>query len=161
MKEKTCRACRWKVFSQLYSKQKLNCDVTGHWGTIVRKSYLRKNYPELIVKPLKEILDNGGGFRVQWSNSTFIPFLGWTSVNVQEGDETNSATLDIRYLVTLGNIDYPILRSNAIREIVKINNDTQMLKKIFENVFNSATEEEAQTCVKKGKGSSSSREAVT
>ena len=72
-------------------------------------------------------------------------------MNVQEGDETNSATLDIRYLVTLGNIDYPILRSDAIREIVKINNDTQMLKKIFENVFNSATEEKAQTCVKKRK----------
>lgn len=63
-------------------------------------------------------------------------------MNIQVGNETNSATLDIRYLVTLGNIEYPILRSNAIREIVKINNDTQMLMKIFENVFNSATEEE-------------------
>lgn len=47
------------MLSQLYSKQKLNCDVTGHWDTIVRKCYSRKNYPELIVKPLKEILDNG------------------------------------------------------------------------------------------------------
>ena len=55
-----------------------------------------------------------------------------------------------------------MLGFNAIREIVKINKDTQMLKEMFENVFNStdhqkldslvnfiaATEEKSQTCVK-------------
>ena len=55
-----------------------------------------------------------------------------------------------------------MLGFDAIREVVKIENDTQMLKKIFENVFNStehqkidslvtfiaAIKEEAQTCVK-------------
>ena len=79
-------------------------------------------------------------------------------MNVQVGDETNSATLDVPYLVTSGEIEYPIPGLNAIREIVKIKNDTQMLKKIFENIFNStdhqkidevnfiaATEEVAQT----------------
>ena len=55
-----------------------------------------------------------------------------------------------------------MLGFDTIREVVKIENDTQMLKKIFENVFNStehqktdslvnfiaAIEEEAQTCAK-------------
>ena len=118
------------------------------------------------MKQLKEILESGDSFRVQWGNNTQIPFLGWTSLNVQVGDEANSATLDVPYLVTSGEIEYPILGFNAIREIVKINDDTQMLKKIFENVFNSTNhqkidslvnfiataEEEVQTCVKiKGK----------
>ena len=139
---------------------------TGARVSIVRKSYLTKNYPELTVKQLKEILESGDSFRVQWGNNTQIPFLGWTSLNVQVGDEANSATLDVPYLVTSGEIEYPILGFNAIREIVKINDDTQMLKKIFENVFNSTNhqkidslvnfiataEEEVQTCVKiKGK----------
>ena len=47
--------------------------------SIVSKSYLTKNYPELTVKPLKEILENGDSFRLQWGNST-LPFLGWTSL---------------------------------------------------------------------------------
>ena len=55
-----------------------------------------------------------------------------------------------------------MLGFDTIREVVKIENDTQMLKKIFENVFNltehqkkdslvnfiAAIEEEAQTCAK-------------
>ena len=146
---------------------------TGAQVSIVSKSYLTKNSPELTVKG---ILENGDSFRVQWGNSTPIPFLGWTSLNVQVGDETNSATLDVPYLVTSGEIEYPILGFNAIREIVRINNDTQMLKKIFENVFNStdhqkidslvnfiaATEEEAQTSKnKRERHSSTSREGIT
>ena len=59
---------------------------TGAQFSIISKSYLTKNYPELPVKPLKEILENGDSFRVQWGNSTQIPFLGWTSLNVQVGD---------------------------------------------------------------------------
>ena len=31
--------------------------------SIVSKSYLTKNYPELTVKPLKEILENSDTFR--------------------------------------------------------------------------------------------------
>ena len=88
---------------------------TGAQVSIVSKSYLTKNYPELTVKPLKEILENGDSFRVQWGNSTQIPFLGWTSLNVQVGDETNSATLDVPYLVTSGEVEYPILGFNTIR----------------------------------------------
>ena len=64
---------------------------TGARVSIVRKSYLTKNYPELTVKQLKEILESGDSFRVQWGNNTQIPFLGWTSLNVQVGDEANSA----------------------------------------------------------------------
>ena len=33
-----------------------------------------------------------------------MPFLRWTRLNVQVGDETNSATLDVPYLVTSGEI---------------------------------------------------------
>ena len=87
----------------------------GAQVSIVSKSYLTKNYPELTVKPLKEILENGDSFRVQWGSSTQIPFLGWTSLNVQVGDETNSATLDVPYLVTSGEVEYPILGFNTIR----------------------------------------------
>ena len=43
------------------------------------------------MKQLKEILESGDSFRVQWGNNTQIPFLGWTSLNVQVGDEANSA----------------------------------------------------------------------
>ena len=50
--------------------------------SILSKSYLLRNYPELIVKPLKEILENDGNFRVQWGNSTQTPFLGWTNLNI-------------------------------------------------------------------------------
>ena len=67
-----------------------------------------KNYPELTVKPLKEILENGDSFKVQRGNSTQIPFLGWTSLNTHVGDETNSTTLDLPYLVTSGKTEYPI-----------------------------------------------------
>ena len=64
------------------------------------------------MKPLKEILKNDNSFRVQWG--------GWISLNVQEEDGTSSATLDVLYLVTSGNIVYLILGFNAIREMVKI-----------------------------------------
>ena len=43
---------------------------TGAQISIVSKSYLTKNYPELTVKPLNKILENGDNFRVQWGNST-------------------------------------------------------------------------------------------
>ena len=58
-------------------------------------------------------------------------------MNVQLGDETNSGTLDVPYLVTSGEIEFLIHGFNAIREIVNINNNTEMLRKIFKNVFNS------------------------
>ena len=77
-------------------------------------------------------MENADSFKVQWGNSKQIPILRWTSWNNQVGDETNSATL-----VTEGEIEQPILEFNAIRELVKIKNDTQMLKKMFENVFKS------------------------
>ena len=150
---------------------------TGAQVSIVSKSYLTKNYPDLTVKPLKEILEDGDNCRVQWGNSTQIPFLGGTSLNVQVGDEINSTTLDVPYLVTSGEIEYPIIGFNAIREIVKTNNDTQMLKKIFENVFSltnhqkidslvnfiATTEEEAQTSAKekKERHSSNNRQGIT
>ena len=89
------------------------------------------------MKLLKQILQNDDNFRVQWGNSTQIPFLGWTILNVQLGDETNSGTLDVPYLVTSGEIKYLIHGFNATREIVNINNNTEMLRKIFKNVFNS------------------------
>ena len=92
---------------------------TGAQVSIVSKSCLTKNYPVLTVKALKEILENGDSFRVQWDNSTQIPFFGCTSLNVQVGDETNSATLDVSYLITSGEIEYPILGFNVIREIVR------------------------------------------
>ena len=38
--------------------------------SIVSKSYLTKNYLELTVKSLKEILEHSDSFRVQWGNST-------------------------------------------------------------------------------------------
>ena len=79
-------------------------------------SCLTNNYPELIVKPLKEILQNDDSFSIQWGNSTQISFLGLASLNVQVRDETNSATLDVPYLVTLGKIEYPIPGFNAIRK---------------------------------------------
>ena len=62
-KRKGCGVCRWKVLSQVYSKQKLL--ETGVQVFIVIKSYLSKNYPALTMKPLKEILENGDSFRVQ------------------------------------------------------------------------------------------------
>ena len=82
-------------------------------------------------------------------------------MNVQVGDETNSTASNVPYIFTSGEIEYPILEFNAIREI-KVNNDTQMLKKIFANMFNltdhqkiaslvnfiaATDDEEAQTCV--------------
>ena len=48
---------------------------TGAQVSIISKSYLTKNYAELIVRPLKETLENDDSFRVQWGNSTQIPFL--------------------------------------------------------------------------------------
>ena len=72
------------------------------------------------MKPLKEILKNDNSFRVQWGKSTQVPFLGWICLNVQEEDGTSSATLDVLYLITSGNIVYLLLGFNAIREMVKI-----------------------------------------
>ena len=68
---------------------------TGAQVSIVSKSYLMKNYPKLTREPLKEILENGDSFRVQWGNNAQISFLGWASLSVQVEDETNSATLDV------------------------------------------------------------------
>ena len=62
---------------------------TGAQVSIVSKSYLTRNYAELTVKPLKEILKNGDSFRIKLGNRTQIPFLGWVSLNIQVGDETN------------------------------------------------------------------------
>ena len=38
---------------------------TGVQVSIVSKSYLTKNYPELTVKPLKKIIENDDNFKVQ------------------------------------------------------------------------------------------------
>ena len=92
---------------------------------MVSKSYLMKNYPELTVKPLKEIEKNDD-FREQLGNSTQMSFIGLASWNVQVGNETNLATFDVPYLITSGEIEYSIPGFNAIRDIDKINNDTRM-----------------------------------
>ena len=71
-KRKDSEACRWKVFSQVYSKQKTNCDVTRHLGTsfYCKQILFNKKLSWTNGKPLKEILENGDGFRVQWGNIT-------------------------------------------------------------------------------------------
>ena len=48
---------------------------TGEQVSIASKSFLMKNYSELTVKPWKGILENEDSFRVQWGNSTQMPYL--------------------------------------------------------------------------------------
>ena len=115
--------------------------------SIVSRSYLKRNYPDLPVKPLSDILDDQDSFRVQWGNSTEIPFLGWVNMSVQIGYEIKSITLDIPYLVTSGELEYPILGFNAMREMVKVEEDLHILKQVFENAFSITDPQKIDTLV--------------
>ena len=68
------------------------------------------------IRELREILDNTDSFKVRWGNQRKLLYDGWVEVEVPLDNESkNSVT--VPFLVTFGNLEYPILGTNVIEHL--------------------------------------------
>ena len=62
----------------------------GAQVSILSRSFLKDNFPDLKPQPLNEIKDNADTLRLMWGNSSDIPIVGWVNLQVVLGNQKES-----------------------------------------------------------------------
>ena len=92
---------------------------------------LKNYYSNIVVRSLKEILDNCDSFQV-------IPFPGWVDMVIIIGKKNNCGSVHVPFLVTIEKLQQPILGFNANKVIMNAQKNTDALVKIFNMLFKSS-----------------------
>ena len=75
----------------------------------------------------RELLDDGHKLRVQWGNSTNIPFVAWVNLEIQlEG--ADAALSHLPFLATSDYMERPILKFNVLKEMLQDDQQKDALK---------------------------------
>ena len=77
---------------------------TGAQVSVISKDWLQKNVSKFKILDLRERLDDGNKSRVQWGNSTNMPFVGWVNLEIQLGSSDTKLS-NIPLFVTSDNME--------------------------------------------------------
>lgn len=108
---------------------------TGAQVSIIGKDYLRIHMENQQPQNISDLLDNADSLRVQWGDSSDIPFEGWIPLKVALGEGSCSREIEVPFLVTSDKLSNPILGFNAIKIISLSHHDGNSLKQMFQSAF--------------------------
>ena len=100
---------------------------TGAQVSIIEKRVLEERFPDNKIKPVENLLDDGDNLRVQWGNSHDIPFRGFVELPITFGVHQPLQKLNVPFLVTTERLDQTILGFNAIKMLVQLNDNLELL----------------------------------
>ena len=110
---------------------------TGAQVSIIEKRVLEERFPDNKIKPVEDLLDDGDNLRVQWGNSHGIPFRGFLELSVTLGEDQSLQKLNVPFLVTTERLNQTILGFNAIKMLVQLNGNLELLHEmIYQSVGN-------------------------
>ena len=135
-----------RVASLVGEKCLLNCLLNGQKQTLFRldsgaqvsmmsKQYVDSHYPDLIIRSMNDILDDCDASRIQWGNTSDIPFCGWVDINVSVPGNNNKDELKVPFPITTDVIDHPISGFNAIKIMIQNHTNPNQLRVLFQAMF--------------------------
>ena len=107
---------------------------TGAQESIVSKQFADVNFPSLQFKEIGELL------------GTSIPYTEWIDICLTFGSEQRKSTeINVPFLVTEANIDYPIAGYNVIVEVINNGSDViGSLSDLMKDSFRSSKDEDVK-----------------
>ena len=87
--------------------------LTGAQVSIMSNEFLRKKFPDVVVKDISELLNNK--LSLTAANGSEIPYIGWVELNFRLSSGNNE--LKVPFLVTEQFLDSPLIGFNVIEEI--------------------------------------------
>ena len=80
---------------------------------------------------MEDLLDDGDNLRVQWGNSSDIPFRSFVEFSVALGEHQSLKKLNVPFLVTTERLSQTILGFNAIKMLVQLNDNLELLHEMI------------------------------
>jgi hypothetical protein len=99
---------------------------TGAQVSIIPERVLRENFPNLLVKDIRELLATGADLKLEAANWTRIPYNGWVGINFRLLDDATSE-ISVPFLVTSEELSISNIGYNVIELFIKDNNPEQVL----------------------------------
>ena len=91
---------------------------TGAQVSIVSVDFLKNQLPTVKIRDIEHLLGIDGSISLQAANGTNIPYCGWVEIGVRLTNENETETR-VPFLVTMENIEQPIIGFNVIELMVK------------------------------------------
>ena len=121
---------------------------TGAQVSIIEKRVLEERFPDNKIKPVEDLLDDGDNLRVQWGNSHDIPFRDFVELPITFGVHQPLQKLNVPFLVTTERLDQTILGFNAIKMLVQLNDNLELLHEmIYQSVGNELSQDNVRAFV--------------
>ena len=105
---------------------------TGAQVSIIEEKMLQEQFPDVKIRSVSELLDDGDALRVQWGNSYDIPFRGFVDLEVTLEDEP-SQKINVPFFVTTKRLNHTILGFNAVKTLIMQNNNSDLLSNLICN----------------------------
>ena len=86
--------------------------------SIVSVDFLKSQLPTVTIRDIEHLLGTDGSTSLQAANGTNIPYCGWIEIGVRLTNENETETR-VPFLVTMENIEQPIIGFNVIELMVK------------------------------------------
>ena len=104
---------------------------TGAQVSIISNEFLRRNFPDVVVKVFSEFLNTK--LSLTAANGSEIPYIGWVELNYRLSSCNNE--MKVPFLVTEQYLDSPLIGFNVIEEIVKDSNEDFALSQAVASSF--------------------------
>ena len=119
---------------------------TGAQVSLITQNQLRQISPNTEVRNVAELLDEQDSLRVQWGNSSSIPFVGWVELPMSIGEEEHQIVSNIPFLVLTEDLENTLVGFNAIKDLFN-SGDGHMLIKIFKGALNLSSSTKVESFV--------------
>ena len=92
---------------------------TGAQVSLISKKWLDEHLPDLPLRNIESLLDDGTELGLKTANGSCMPYEGFAVVQFKLETSTVDQTIMVPMLVTHETLDYPIIGYNVIEELVK------------------------------------------
>ena len=92
---------------------------TGAQVSLISKKWLDEHLPDLPLRNIESLLDDGTELDLKTANGSCMPYEGFVVVQFKLETSTVDQTIMVPMLVTHETLDYPIIGYNVIEELVK------------------------------------------
>ena len=114
---------------------------TGAQVSIISDGFVRRNFPDIAVKDISELLDIE--LNVTAANGSKVPYIGWVELNFKLWSSKDE--LAVPFLATEQSLDSPLIGFNVIEKIIKTVSENHVLHQL---ITSSCTGLDSQTASK-------------
>ena len=103
---------------------------TGSMISLLNLAWVKANFPEAIIQPISEFLDEKGEVRFIAANKTELVMVGCVVLNFSIGENS----FPVPFLVTETELSQPIVGYNVIEHFIKTGNPDDVINRLVNSV---------------------------